>query len=97
MIYILTKTRNVPRLMEDHERFQPRSSDEPTTIAKSLGLTHRLTFVPGDAVKTIPGFVANNRGLRLSLLHLDFDVYEPTKAALEHLFSLARTRRNSGP
>jgi Macrocin-O-methyltransferase (TylF) len=76
------------RLMEDHERFVPRSCDELTTIAKSLGLAHRLRLVPGDAVKTIPEFVADNRGLRLSLLHLDFDVYEPTKAALEHLYPL---------
>jgi hypothetical protein len=76
------------RLMEDHERFVPRSCDELTTIAKSLSLVHHLRLVPGDAVNTIPEFVANNRGLRLSLLHLDFDVYEPTKAALEHLYPL---------
>jgi hypothetical protein len=43
--------KHAARLMEDHERFQPRSSDELTTIAKSLGLAHRLTLVPGDAVK----------------------------------------------
>jgi hypothetical protein len=79
---------NAARLMEDHEHFLPRSPDELISIAKALNLAHRFRLVPGDAVQTIPEFVGKNRGLRLSLLHLDFDVYEPTKAALEHLYPL---------
>ncbi len=34
--------------------------------------------------ETIPAFVAENPHLVVSLLFLDFDLYEPTKAALEH-------------
>ena len=34
----------------------------------------------------IPEFIENNRHLLVSLLYLDFDLYEPTLVALEHFF-----------
>ena len=48
----------------------------------------RVKLVKGDVVKTIPKFVKENQGLRISLLHLDMDLYEPTKVALENLYPL---------
>jgi hypothetical protein len=48
----------------------------------------RLELVKGDVLKTIPKFVKNNPGLRISLLHLDLDLYEPTLCALEYLYPL---------
>jgi hypothetical protein len=38
----------------------------------------------GDATQTIPAFVKENPYLLVSLLFCDFDLYEPTKVALEH-------------
>ena len=38
----------------------------------------------GDAGTTIPTFMRENPHTIVSLLHLDFDLYEPTKTALEH-------------
>jgi len=49
-----------------------------------LGHVPRLTLIKGDATKTIPAFVEENPHLLVSLLFLDFDLYEPTRAALEH-------------
>ena len=46
----------------------------------------RAELVPGDCRKTIPEYLHRNPGLRISLLHLDLDLYEPTKVALEHLY-----------
>ncbi len=46
-----------------------------------------IELVKGDACKTIPEYVENNKHLVVALLYLDFDVYEPTKAAIEHLAS----------
>lgn len=43
----------------------------------------KVTLVKGDALKTIPEFVQQNPHFLVSLLFLDFDLYEPTKAALE--------------
>jgi len=48
----------------------------------------RVSLVQGDIRKTIPTFVKKNPGIRISLLHIDLDLYEPTKAALNYLYPL---------
>lgn len=48
----------------------------------------RVEIVPGDATSTIPEYAASHPELSIALLYLDFDIYEPTKAALEHLLPL---------
>lgn len=50
-----------------------------------IGQIDKLHIYPGDATDTIPQFVADNPHLIVSLLYLDFDVYEPTRVALETL------------
>ena len=52
------------------------------------GHVPKLDFIVGDATQTIPKFVADNPFLIISLLYLDFDIYAPTKVALEHLLPL---------
>lgn len=42
----------------------------------------RIELVDGDVKATAPAYVAENPGLRIALLHLDMDLYEPTVAAL---------------
>lgn len=46
----------------------------------------RAELIKGDVLETIPEYIKNNPGLRISLLHLDLDLYEPTKIALEYLY-----------
>lgn len=48
----------------------------------------RVELVKGDAVTTIPEYVKQNKHLTISMLYLDFDLYEPTKVALQHLYPL---------
>ncbi|MBP7691222.1 MAG: class I SAM-dependent methyltransferase [Anaerolineales bacterium] len=48
----------------------------------------RVELVQGDVKETIPAYVARNPGLRIALLHLDMDLYEPTLCALRHLYPL---------
>jgi hypothetical protein len=48
----------------------------------------RIELIRGDACKTIPAYVKNNPGLRISLLHLDMDIYKPTSIALKYLYPL---------
>jgi hypothetical protein len=43
-------------------------------------------LVPGDINQTVPAYVASHGQLRIALLHIDVDCYEPTVTALEHLF-----------
>jgi hypothetical protein len=52
---------------------------------KHLRHLNRIEFIKGDVVKTIPEFVdSKGNGLRVALLNLDLDLYEPTRVALEH-------------
>ena len=43
----------------------------------------RVELIDGDIRETAPAYVEANPGVRLSLLHLDMDLYEPTLAALK--------------
>jgi len=47
----------------------------------------KVELVKGDANITIPEYVEKNPHLIISLLFLDFDIYEPTKTALEYFLS----------
>ena len=49
-----------------------------------VGHVPKIELVRGDAVKMIPRYVSENPQLIVSLLYLDFDIYEPTVAALKH-------------
>ena len=43
----------------------------------------KITLVKGDAKQTIPAFLKDNPHVLVSLLYLDFDLYEPTLLALK--------------
>ena len=43
----------------------------------------KIELVKGDATKTIPEYLEYNKHVLVSLLYLDFDVFEPTKIALQ--------------
>ena len=45
----------------------------------------KVFLVKGDATETIPRFIKEHPYLLISLLFLDFDLYAPTKVALEQL------------
>lgn len=42
----------------------------------------RVKLVPGDITETPAAFVADNPGVRFSLVHMDVDLYRPTRAAI---------------
>lgn len=48
-----------------------------------LGHIDKVHLIRGDVTKTIPEFIVEHPHLLVSLLFLDLDLYEPTKAALE--------------
>lgn len=49
-----------------------------------IGHVPKVQLIRGDAVKTIPEFLEENPHVLVSLLYLDFDLYEPTRVALEN-------------
>ena len=52
-------------------------------LNRAIGHIPRVELIAGDAVKTIPQYLQDNLHLVVAMLYLDFDVYEPTKVALE--------------
>jgi len=48
----------------------------------------RCRIINGDICKTVPKFVSNTKGLKLSLLYLDVNLYESTKIGLEYFYPL---------
>jgi hypothetical protein len=70
--------------------FQTSSYDELLELIRLydqdrfLGHIPKVELIRGDATETIPEFVGQHPHLMVSLLYLDFDLYGPTKIALEH-------------
>lgn len=50
---------------------------------RPVGHIPRVELIKGDACKTIPKFIQDTPSLVVAALVLDFDVYAPTKAALD--------------
>lgn len=50
--------------------------------------TRRANLIVGDIRETLPPFLEQQPGLRISLLHFDMDLYEPTLYGLEMLYPL---------
>ncbi|MEC8372239.1 MAG: TylF/MycF/NovP-related O-methyltransferase [Pseudomonadota bacterium] len=54
--------------------------------ASAAGLDGRLELIVGDVAETALKYAQDNKGFRVSLLHLDLDTYLGTKAILEALY-----------
>jgi len=52
-------------------------------LNRPIGHIPRVELVVGDATQTIPEYIHNNPHLVVAMLYLDFDLYEPTKVAIE--------------
>ncbi|UVD74230.1 class I SAM-dependent methyltransferase [Leptospira borgpetersenii] len=50
---------------------------------RTLSMIPKMELIAGDATITIPNYVNVNKHLIVALLHIDFDIYTPTKIALE--------------
>jgi len=62
--------------------------DDLRDLLQSQGLAENLDLVPGDLVSSAPFYVNKRPQMRVALLHVDVDLYEPTKAALETFYPL---------
>ncbi len=65
---------------------QSISVSQMRRILKRRGLSDKVDLVAGDIVKTLPAYIKKNRHLKIAVLNLDTDIYEPAVAILEHLY-----------
>jgi hypothetical protein len=61
------------------------SKEELEIHFKNKGFRN-FELIQGDIIKTIPEFLSSHPSLKISLLHIDVDVYEPTKIILENFW-----------
>lgn len=65
---------------------QSISKEELTKLLISQNLYENIDLVQGNLLETAETYVKANPHLKISLLHVDVDLYEPTKKALEVFF-----------
>lgn len=62
------------------------SLEEINELLTKQGLNKNVEIVKGDILKTLDEYLTANPHLKISLLHIDVDLYEPTKHVLEKLY-----------
>lgn len=62
------------------------SKEQLFQVLKNKGITKNIELVKGDVTKTIPKYIEKHPELRISLLNLDTDIYEPAVTILEYLY-----------
>lgn len=65
-----------------------KRSVEINDLNRTMSHINKCEIIKGDATITIPEYKKNNPHLIIALLYLDFDIYEPTKVAIQELASL---------
>lgn len=83
----------LPYEKESAQQFVSEAEFQGVDPSQILSNANRAGFlnaelVAGDVLKTLPEYVQNNPGFRISLLNLDFDTYNGTKIALDSLYDL---------
>ena len=62
------------------------SMEQLQEVLKEKGIEKNIELVKGDITKTVPEYVKNNPQIKISLLNLDTDIYEPAVTALEYFY-----------
>ncbi len=65
---------------------QSISKEQLLEVLKNKGVDKNIELVEGDAVKTIPKYFKKNPHLKISLLNLDTDIYEPAVVILKYFW-----------
>ena len=62
------------------------SKDQLIDVFKNKGVEKNIELVEGDITKSVPEYVKQHPELKISLLNLDTDIYEPAVTILEYLY-----------
>lgn len=62
------------------------SVDQLTTVLNHKRVNENVELIKGDITQTVPDYIKNNPHLKISLLNLDTDVYEPAIVILEQFY-----------
>lgn len=65
---------------------QSISKKQLLNVLKNKGIDKNIELVEGNIIKTIPQYVKSNSHLKISLLNLDTDIYEPAITILKYFW-----------
>lgn len=65
---------------------QSISREQLLEVLKNKGIDKNVELVEGDVIKSIPEYLKKNPHLKISLLNLDTDIYEPAVVILKQLW-----------
>ncbi|MEK7566751.1 MAG: TylF/MycF/NovP-related O-methyltransferase [Patescibacteria group bacterium] len=62
------------------------SKEQLLEVFKNKGIDKNIELVEGNVVKTVPEYFKKNPHLKIALLNLDVDIYEPSVAILKYFW-----------
>ena len=62
------------------------SKEQLFKVLENKSLNKHVDLIEGDITETVPAYVKANPELKISLLNLDTDIYEPAVSILENLY-----------
>lgn len=62
------------------------STEQLLDVLRRKGVEQNVELVEGNILKTVPDYVAKRPALKIAILNLDTDIYEPAVTILEYLF-----------
>jgi len=65
---------------------QSISRQQIIRVLKHKGIFKFIELIKGDIVKTVPAYLRSHPELRISLLNIDTDIYEPAVTILKYLY-----------
>lgn len=65
---------------------QSISTDQLIKVLKNKSCDDSVELIAGDITLTVPEYVKKNPDLKISLLNLDTDIYEPSVTILENFY-----------
>lgn len=83
-----TKFANDKKYLEGFKRAagnKASSTEELSAVLDQKKITN-YELVKGDVVKTVPAYLKENPHIKIALLHIDTDIYEPAKVILKTLY-----------
>jgi hypothetical protein len=69
-----------------HAGDQSISKEQMIEVLKQKRCEQNVDLAEGDITQTVPQYVKDNPHLKIALLNLDTDIYEPAVTILEHLW-----------
>jgi predicted O-methyltransferase YrrM len=70
------------------EHHQPNMYEALQAILRAQDLTPYCELIKGDISRALPQYISKHRGMRVSLLHLDLDIFKPTLDVLKAVVPL---------